>query len=98
MPARHSVLASLLLVFLAASAIAAEKPEAVLMQADRDFARVTAEKRLEGWMQYMADDTALLRTPAVVGMEAIRAANAKSFADPPFKLDWEPPHPQLFPS
>ena len=49
-------------------------------------------------MQYMAEDTALLRTPPAVGMAAIRAANAKSFADPEFRLEWEPTHAELFPS
>jgi ketosteroid isomerase-like protein len=94
---RQNFLAGLLLAVLAASAIAADKPESVLMKADRDFARATAEKRVEGWMQYMTDDTALLRTPPVVGMESIRAVNAKSFADPAFRLEWEPTHGELFP-
>ena len=64
-----------------------------LMDADRAFAKATAERRIEGWMEFFADD-AVRVTPlggkAFAGREAIRELDGKMFADPALKLVWAP--------
>jgi ketosteroid isomerase-like protein len=61
--------------------------------ADRAFAKASAEKGLDGWMSFMADD-AVRVTPmggkATVGKAAVKELDAKLFADPKRKLVWEP--------
>jgi ketosteroid isomerase-like protein len=83
----------------AALAQAESGPEEPLMQADRDFHEATAKRRLDGWMEYMADDVVLLGGPApVVGKEAVRADRAHLFVDnPKLQLDWEPIRGEMFP-
>jgi ketosteroid isomerase-like protein len=66
---------------------------AEVMDADRAFARAAAEKGLDGWMSFMADDAvrvAPLGTKAHVGTAAVRKLDADLFADPAVKLVWEP--------
>jgi ketosteroid isomerase-like protein len=68
-------------------------PKAELMGADRAFARATAEKGIDGWMSFMADDAvrvAPLGEKAHVGTDAVRKLDAAMFADPKRKLLWEP--------
>ena len=60
------------------------------MQADRDFAKATAAKHLEGWMSFMAPNAVLLRAEPLVGLEVISAGMAKDFNTPGFQLTWEP--------
>jgi ketosteroid isomerase-like protein len=67
--------------------------KAEMMAADKAFAKVTAEKGLDGWMSFMADDVA--KTPKfgekiVTGKEAVRKVDAKIFADQKARLVWEP--------
>src|SRR5262245_51579004 len=64
-----------------------------LMDADRAFAKATAEKGIDGWMSFMADDAvriAPLGGKAHVGKAAVRELDAAMFADPKRKLVWEP--------
>jgi len=75
---------------LSAIAFAADRDATVLMQADRDFAKATAAKRLEGWMSFMAPNAVLLRAEPLVGLEVISAGMAKDFNAPGFQLTWEP--------
>jgi hypothetical protein len=81
-----------------AQGVAAE--EAALMQADRDFARAAAARRLEGWMSYFTDDAVRLRwrDPAVRGLDAIRKFDAALFADSTATLTWEPVEAGLYQS
>jgi ketosteroid isomerase-like protein len=84
---------TLFTILVGASVVAAGDPKAALMDADRAFARTTAEKGLDGWMGFMADDAAKTRRPGdklTVGKAAIRAEDAAIFADPAKKLVWEP--------
>jgi len=73
---------------------------AALMQADRDFARVTAERGLDGWMSFYADDAVRipqnLSGPPVQGLEAVRKFDARLFADPAVSLAWEPTDAGLY--
>jgi ketosteroid isomerase-like protein len=87
--------ASLILFFAAAQA----DPKAALMDADRAFAKAAAEKRLDGWMSFMADDAA--RAPRIgakitAGREAVRKLDAALFANPKVKLVWEPTDAHAF--
>ncbi len=69
---------------------AADRDASVLMQTDRDFAKATAAKRLDGWMLFMAPNAVLLRAEPLVGLDLIKAGMAKDFNDPGFQLTWEP--------
>jgi ketosteroid isomerase-like protein len=80
----------LCLALLSAIAFAADRDAGVLMQADRDFAKATAAKRLEGWMSFMAPNAVLLRAEPLVGLDLISAGMAKDFNSPGFQLTWEP--------
>jgi len=70
-----------------------ESAKKSLMDADRAFAKATAERRIDGWMEFFADDAVRI-TPlggkATVGREAIRELDGKMLADPSVKLVWEP--------
>lgn len=90
----HSLLAALA---LAACSPAPELPDpaalrASLIAADEAFAAATAEKGLEGWLA--AYDSAGIQmepdVPFTPGIPAIRAAMAPAFADPTFRLTWQP--------
>ena len=66
---------------------------AEVMAADRAFYKAAAEKGLDGWMSFMADDAvriAPLGTKAHVGTAAVRKLDTELFADPAVKLVWEP--------
>ncbi len=63
----------------------------VLMEADRAFARATAERRAAGWVSFFADDGAqLVPGSEVRGQDAIRELMGPAFADTSFTLSWEP--------
>ena len=70
----------------------------VLMQADRDFAKATAERRLQGWLEYFAEDGVSLANQPAVGREAIRAAFKPLFDNPSFRLEWAPVKAGILPS
>lgn len=70
--------------------------EQQIMEADRNFNRATAQRRAEGWLEFMADNAVILRATPLVGKEAIREAYAKLFADTSFTLSWEPIKAEVF--
>ncbi len=70
----------------------------VLMQADRDFAKATAERRLEGWVGYFAEDGVSLANQPAVGREAIRATFKPLFDNASFRLEWAPVKAGILPS
>lgn len=71
----------------------AEKTKSALIAADRAFAKATAERRLDGWMEFYADDAVRI-TPlggkATIGRKAIRELDTDLFADANTRLIWEP--------
>ena len=70
-----------------------------LQEADRAFAKTTAERGLDGWLSFMADDIAKVQRPGdkfLVGMDNIRQNDARIFANPDQKLVWEPVDAHLF--
>lgn len=71
-------------------ATAADRDTDALVQADKDFAKATVVKGIDGWMQFMAPNAVLLRAEPLVGVEQIRAGMNKSFAAPGFSVTWAP--------
>ena len=63
-----------------------------LIAADRAFAEATAERGLDGWMSYFADDAVEFERdgPASRGLAAIRERDAGMFEDGEVRLVWEP--------
>ena len=75
------------------AAKAAPDAKAELMDADRAFAKAAAEKGIDGWMSFMADDAVRVQPlggNATVGKAAVRELDAAMFKDPKQKLLWEP--------
>jgi ketosteroid isomerase-like protein len=62
------------------------------MDADREFARVTAEKGVDGWVEFFAENGAMLPAgrPLVRGKQDIQNLMNPSFEDQSFSLVWEP--------
>jgi len=62
------------------------------MAADRAFAKATATKGVEGWVETFADDGAMLPAglPIVRGHEAIRDLMSPAFESEGFEFHWEP--------
>ena len=67
--------------------------EKALRQADLDFARQTAARRLAGWMDFFADDASIIHDgQTVTGKDALRAFYQPVFANRDFTLTWSPNH------
>lgn len=84
---------ALLVVLLAGCARSTEiaAGRAALLDADRAFNRATAERRVDGWVEFFAADGAMIRPAGTVtGTAAIREQMTKAFADTSFSLSWEP--------
>jgi len=64
--------------------------EVLLMKQDSDFNKATQERRLDGWMDFMADDVVVRRGPNVIGREALRKSMEAEWADPNYSLAWRP--------
>lgn len=65
--------------------------EKQLRDADLAFAKATAERRLEGWMEYFAVDAAILHDgKTITGTQSLRAYYEPLFADRDFTLSWTP--------
>lgn len=84
--ARLGLLALLLMTILAAA-----DPSA-LMTADRAFVQATADKRLEGFRSFLAEDAATLRpdVPIIKGRDAVAGRWAPLLNDPAIAITWEP--------
>jgi ketosteroid isomerase-like protein len=69
-----------------------------LLEADRAFARDTAERGLDGWMSWFAADAARFAPGGEItrGTAAIREHDASIFSDPTVRLVWEPTGGGLF--
>jgi ketosteroid isomerase-like protein len=65
--------------------------EKQLRDADLAFAKATAERRLDGWMEYFAADAAILQDgKTITGTQGLRAYYEPLFADKNFNLSWTP--------
>lgn len=72
--------------------------ETQLIEADREFARATGERGLEGWVGAMAPDVARIDLQGAIarGPDAVRAQDGPMFADPTTRLTWEPSDAGVF--
>jgi len=78
------------LCVLASASGAADRDPKVLIDAEHAFAKATAERGLDGWMEFMAPNAVELGTEPLVGADQIRAAMTKQFKLPGFKITWAP--------
>lgn len=88
------------ILLLSTSSLAQSTPSAQpLLDADRAFNKATQEKRLEGWMSFMADNVVLFNLDSpVVGKEAVRKFHEPTLSNPNFTLTWEPTTGEIQPS
>jgi ketosteroid isomerase-like protein len=63
-----------------------------LLQADRAFAKATADRGVEGWLSFFADDGAQLaaKKGVVQGKENIRLLMTPLLTDASSRLEWQP--------
>jgi ketosteroid isomerase-like protein len=85
---------AMLFVFVASIAAAQtnlERERAALLKAEADFEKARAEKGLEGWLSFFADDTADVAPalPITFGKDAMRKRLEKEW-NPNLKLTWKP--------
>jgi uncharacterized protein (TIGR02246 family) len=83
-----------------ACAPAPDKPDMVdpaaernaVLGADRAFAKATAERRLEGWLEFFAEDGAMFPAGSAIakGEEQIRTLMGPVFEEESYSLTWEP--------
>jgi ketosteroid isomerase-like protein len=80
------------LAFSCAAGPSVEDFERELLDADREFLRETIDRGLEGWSSFFTEDALRvdLHGETVVGLEAIRAADAALFEPGGLRLRWEP--------
>ena len=86
---RFSICLGLLLA-LSLVSFAADRDTKVLIDAEHAFAKATAERGVDGWMEFMAPNAVVLGGEPLVGLELIRAGMGKPLGTPGFKLTWEP--------
>jgi ketosteroid isomerase-like protein len=79
----------LLLAFTPLS-FAADRDGKVLIDAEHAFAKATAERGVDGWMEFMAPNAVELSAEPLVGLDQIRAGMSKQLRLPGFKITWEP--------
>jgi len=82
------LLAFLLAVF--ATSFAADRDPQILINAEHAFAKATADRGVDGWMEFMAPNAVELSAEPLVGLDQIRAGMTKQFKLPGFKITWEP--------
>jgi ketosteroid isomerase-like protein len=80
----------LFVLLFAALSFAADRDTKVLMDSERAFAKATAERGVDGWMEFMAPNAVELSDEPLVGLDQIRAGMSKQFQRPGFKLTWAP--------
>jgi len=86
------------LIFLAATAAFAQKPEDALLKADRDFLHDVQTKRLEGFMPWIAPWIVTFGGTSLKGLDEVRKSWKETFDDADFQLSWEPLKAEMFPS
>ncbi len=64
----------------------------VLIEADRAFAQATAERRLEGFASFLAEEVTTIRpnSPVIKGKEGLTARWAALLNDPAMSIAWKP--------
>lgn len=81
-----------------ASGVSEAEVEHELLDADRAFAAETAERGIEGWVEWFAPEGSMVQGGREVhGREAIHQAMAPFFADTTIRLVWEPSRAEALP-
>ena len=80
----------LLLLLTSSFCFAADRDTKVLIDAEHAFAKATAERGIDGWMEFMAPNAVVLGAEPLVGLDQIRAGMGKHLSAPGFRLTWEP--------
>jgi ketosteroid isomerase-like protein len=87
---------ALLFIFISSMTLASAQPDldadrAALIKAEADFEKARAERGLEGWLSYFADDAANVNPgqPIVMGKAEMRKRLEKEW-NPDLKLTWKP--------
>ena len=80
----------LLLTALCAVSFSADRDPKILMDADRAFAKATAERGVDGWMEFMAPNAVDLTGETLATPGQIRADMAQTLSLPGIRLTWEP--------
>ncbi len=64
----------------------------VLLEADRAFARATAERRMEGFTSFLAEDVTSIRpdSPIIKGRAGLTAHWKHLLEDPALSVTWKP--------
>ena len=102
---RRARLAATLAALLAGAACGTRMPAgddaaiaSQLMQADRDFARDTGKRGIDGWVGALAPDAARVDLHGAIarGPAGARIQDAALFADPDVRLTWEPTDAGVF--
>jgi ketosteroid isomerase-like protein len=85
-----------LLMLVSSMSFASAKPDlesgrAALIKAEADFEKARAERGLEGWLSFFADDAANVNPgqPIVIGKDEMRRRLEKEW-NPDLKLTWKP--------
>jgi ketosteroid isomerase-like protein len=78
------------LLMLSLFSVAADRDAKILMDADRAFAKATAARGAEGWMEFMAPNAVDLTRETLVGPDQIRAEMIATFKLPGISIVWEP--------
>jgi ketosteroid isomerase-like protein len=70
----------------------ADATRMALLDADREFARQSQLRRLDAWLEVVADSALLVRPNAALtkGKATVRESMGPAFADTSFSLNWEP--------
>ena len=94
-----------ILPFLTALSLASQAQQTLpntcgesLLQTERDFARLSAQKGLEGWLSFFAEDATIfpVKKPVITGLPAIREYYTQvGFS--PAGLTWEPTRAETSP-
>ncbi len=89
---RSLLVLAILLPSCTSAAVDPAAERAAIMEADRAFARETAARGVEGWLDYHLEDAhnVLSSGPVVVGHAAIRERMTASLADTTQFFAWEP--------
>jgi len=85
--------AALCLSLVACKRDGAAKPQpADLMNADRAFAKATAERRMEGFLSFLGEDAATIRPDSAVisGKKAVAERWSALLGDPATTISWKP--------
>ena len=79
-----------LLLLASTFCLSADRDTKVLIDAEHAFAKATAERGVDGWMEFMAPNAVVLGAEPWSGSTRFAPAWASSSATPGFKLTWEP--------